>query len=104
MTDRYNDEATPDRSPWVICPHCEGDGHHAKHLGSFTMSEFYETYDDEESRENYFSGAYDTPCIPCGSSGKIRQSQLEAAMEMIREENRRYRMAETGRNEWGEPI
>lgn len=90
----------PDRSAWMICPTCSGEGHHAKELGSFTQSEFYECFDDEESRERYFAGGYDKVCNVCHGSGKIRESQLEE----VDKEERRLRMLETGRNEAGEPL
>lgn len=89
-----------DTSAWMICPVCEGEGHHAKELGSFTMSEFHECFDDEESRERYFAGEYDKVCNVCHGSGKIRESQLED----VEKEECRLRMLETGRNEAGEPI
>lgn len=97
----YDDEVSkPDHSPWIICPTCDGEGHHSRHLGSFTMSEFNECFDDEESREGYFSGRYDQSCNTCQGTGKIRESQWDRHYE----EERRFRMLETGRNEAGEPI
>lgn len=102
MTYDYGDEDLPqiDKSPWIICPMCDGNGHHCKHLGSFTMSEFNETFDDPEDREAYFAGAYDKRCETCGGDGKIRESQLEDYYEEVR----RLNMLESGRNEFGEPI
>lgn len=60
------------RHPWMICPECEGEGRSSAYLGSFTQEEFEETFDDAESQEAYFSGAYDKPCKPCRGTGKVR--------------------------------
>lgn len=54
-----------------ICQICDGHGKHSQHLGSFTKDEFDQAFDDEESRQNYFDGAYDRPCEPCKGSGKV---------------------------------
>lgn len=37
-----------DRSPWIICPTCSGDGKHSQHLGSYTQSEFDGAFDPDE--------------------------------------------------------
>lgn len=99
MNEDYNDEPT---GKWIICEHCEGEGRHSKRFGCMTMSEFMETFDDEESREDYFDGAYDERCDACGGSGKMRDTEenrdmLERAME-------RERINLTGRNDAGEPM
>ena len=91
-------------SPWVICPTCSGDGHHAKHLGSFTATEFNDYFEDEDDRDAYFNGDYDRMCQTCRGSGKLREAELAAAMEEEDRRDRRQRMAETGRNEDGEPL
>ena len=49
-----------DRSPWIICPTRSGDGHHAKHLGSFTATELRDQFEDD--RDAYFNGDYDRMC------------------------------------------
>jgi DnaJ-class molecular chaperone len=88
-----------DKSSWIICPTCEGDGQHSRNLGSFTQSEFEECFDDD-SREDYFAGVYDRQCETCRGAGKIRESQMERHHDQCRRE----RMMETGRNEAGEPL
>lgn len=91
------------RGPWVICPTCEGDGHHSRHLGSYTQSEFYEAFDDEESRQMYFNGGYDKTCHTCEGSGKIRAND-KLASERLRAERESERINETGYNDAGEFV
>lgn len=95
--------ATKPKGAWMICPNCDGEGKHSKRLGSFTQSEFYEAFDDEESREAYFSGAYDETCHTCGGSGKIREDDEEALGRLERDHEANL-IAETGRNSAGEPC
>lgn len=99
MSDEHEDER-PDRSPWMICPCCEGEGKSSAYLGDFTMSEFNEAFDDENSRAAYFRGDYDRPCNVCGGTGKIRESQM-GLVERQREDDL---IARTGRNSAGEPC
>lgn len=61
---------------WEICDNCNGDGHHCKHLGAYTSSEFEEQFDYEE-RERYFAGGYDKTCEECNGSGKIKVVDVE---------------------------
>lgn len=63
--------------PWFICEVCEGEGRSSAYLGAFTMSEFEETFDDFESREDYFAGRYDKPCKACKGSGKVKRDEAE---------------------------
>ena len=56
---------------WEICDECEGHGKHSRHLGAFTGSEFAEEFPDEESRRDYFSGAFDKRCGACKGTGKV---------------------------------
>lgn len=93
-----------DRSPWIICPTCSGDGHHAKHLGSFTHNEFNDYFEDEEDRAAYFKGEYDRMCQTCQGLGRLREADLAEATEAEARRDKRQRMAETGRNEDGEPL
>ena len=64
---------TIDRSPWIICPTCSGDGKHSRALGSFTMEEFNEAFDPDE-QEAYMAGAYDQTCDTCSEAGKVRET------------------------------
>lgn len=65
---------------WAICPECEGDGHveNPAFSNGFTSSEFYELFDDEQSREDYFAGAFDVCCPECKGSGKVREPKVSA--------------------------
>lgn len=85
-------------SAWIICPTCSGDGSHSRDLGSFTVDEFNEAFDDEE-QEMYFSGAYDRCCETCGGSGKIREDDEDADYRA-----ERRRMYEKGVNDAGERL
>ena len=60
---------------WFICEACEGEGRSSAHIGSFTMSEFEETFDDPESRADYFAGRYDKVCKACNGSGKLKRDE-----------------------------
>jgi DnaJ-class molecular chaperone len=93
-----------DPDAWVICPNCEGDGKHSKHLGDFTMSEFHEHFEDPDDREAYFAGAYDTRCNPCHGTGKIKRRDLDDVAGEYQRELERDRIARTGRNSAGEPC
>lgn len=91
------------KGAWIICPHCEGDGKHSKRLGAMTSTEFHDCFDDEESREAYFSGAYDETCDTCRRSGKIREDD-EEALGRLEQDQERERIAMTGRNDAGEWV
>lgn len=93
-------ESQSDLNEWVICPACRGDGHHAKHLGAFTQSEFNEFFDDEDSREGYFAGWYDRTCGACGGTGKLRRCDLHRADE----EEDRHNRNNSRFNDAGEPL
>lgn len=107
MNENTNDDAMEDEvdaptGNWVICSSCSGDGSHSKRFGAMTSSEFHETFDDEESRADYFAGAYDEPCHPCGGTGKYRDTQ--EARNKLDDQQCRDRISMTGRNEAGEWI
>jgi DnaJ-class molecular chaperone len=98
----HEDQDDTPTGAWIICPHCEGDGSHSKRFGAMTQSEFEEAFDDEESREDYFAGAYDERCSPCSGTGKIRDTEeSRAALDRAYEQER---IALTGRNSAGEPM
>lgn len=61
-----------------ICAGCDGEGQipFGQHM-SFTSSEFNETFDDEESRHNYFSGRYDKTCPDCKGEKIIKSVDTE---------------------------
>ena len=56
------------QAPWVICPECDGDGHHARAMGEINREEW-----DEEDFDHYMAGGYDSACDECGGSGKVRE-------------------------------
>lgn len=64
---------------WAICDCCRGSGtmENPAFSNGFTLDEFYETFDDEESREDYFAGAYDVVCDECEGSGKVQVLDVE---------------------------
>ncbi len=47
----------------MVCPRCNGEGSHSKHLGTFTAEEMYEQ--GEEFREDYIAGKLDKMCEIC---------------------------------------
>lgn len=67
------EEAKPDRSPWIICPECSGEGKSSAYLGSFTREDIERDWDPDDWQE-YLDGAYDRPCNVCRGTGKLRQS------------------------------
>lgn len=101
MSDHEEDDNQP-TGRWIICSSCDGEGHHAKRFGCMTMTEFQETFDDEESRADYFAGAYDERCDPCNGTGKLRDT--EESRELLDRQNEQDRICLTGRNDAGEWI
>lgn len=91
------------KGAWMICPNCDGEGRHSRHMGSFTMSEFYECFEEQEDRDAYFAGAYDQPCYTCRGTGKVREDDEEAFIRLERDREQEL-IAETGRNSAGEPC
>lgn len=79
-----------DRPKWAICPECEGDGSHAKHLGVINREDW-----DEEEFEDYMAGYYDRPCACCNGTGKVRGDTDHVADYYSREKDRKeaYRLA-----------
>lgn len=55
-------------APWMICPDCNGDGHHAKALGEINVDEW-----EDDELEHYFAGGYDNVCGTCRGAGKVRE-------------------------------
>lgn len=56
-------------SPWMICPHCRGEGQTSAHLGEVDPDDF-----DADDFQDYLAGGYDAPCGACGGSGKVREA------------------------------
>lgn len=87
-----------------VCPRCEGHGTHlTPSIGNhaYSMEEFYESFDDEEDREEYFKrgGRYDVTCEECHGKNVIEvvdedklseeQKKLYAEYEESAEESAR---------------
>lgn len=76
-------------SRWEICCSCDGEGTTSRHVecdgGGFTASEWAE--EDDDFREDYMAGAYDSACDECGGSGKVKVADRE---RMSAEENKAY--------------
>lgn len=69
---------------WIICGYCQGNGKHSRDLGAITSSEWADEW-DEESRENYLSGAYDKSCEECHGSGKVLEEDYSTLSKIDRE-------------------
>lgn len=67
---------------WEICPTCEGEGGHSRHLGVIDPEAWSEWDDDD--REGYLSGRYDRSCDRCGGDGKVREIDREVLPEAVR--------------------
>jgi hypothetical protein len=70
-----------DRSPWVICTLCRGEGHHVNpsiDAGGLSADDMN---DDPDFAEGYRRGDYDVSCARCGGSGKVREAELAAIHE-----------------------
>lgn len=50
---------------YKLCPTCEGRGMQALHGIAITAEEWNSPDWDDESREQYLNGGYDTPCTEC---------------------------------------
>lgn len=66
-----------DKSPWVICTLCRGDGtvvNPSIDAGGLSADDFA---DDPEFADNYRAGVYDITCPRCAGAGKLRAAELE---------------------------
>jgi hypothetical protein len=67
----------------AVCSRCEGHGSHlTESIGehAYTSEEFYEAFDDEESRHEYFrrGGRYDVTCRECHGMRVVKVPDEEA--------------------------
>jgi hypothetical protein len=92
VMDEDDDQPLPDRSPWMICPTCHGNGRHSLRFGAITQEDRQDW--DPEEFQAYCDGEYDETCATCNGSGKIRESQLAAHQERLAD--RRLAMREDG--------
>lgn len=53
---------------WAICDACRGEGTRALH--GYDVTEMIR--EDPDFGEDYFAGLYDTPCVECRGSGKVK--------------------------------
>jgi hypothetical protein len=63
-------------SPWEICGECRGEGKHCHHIDGNGLPDSFR--EDDDSMEDYFSGAYDRECESCDGSGKLKMMMLDA--------------------------
>ena len=66
----------------VVCPACEGTGTDFDSAIEFTSADLDEQYADdwdarEQFRDDYMSGAYDTPCEFCHGERVVRSSRVK---------------------------
>lgn len=66
--DVEHEVALPGR--WKICPTCNGDGKHSRHLGAITEEDRERDWSQDEW-EGYVAGSYDTGCEECRGTGKV---------------------------------
>lgn len=64
---------------WTICGTCHGNGAHSLHLGAITSEDRRLNW-DEDSFNDYMSGAYDRKCDDCDGTGKVLQIDRRAMM------------------------
>lgn len=57
------------KTRWDICYDCNGDGTRALGGMAITQDEWSEW--DQDERDDYFDGGYDSPCETCNCSGKV---------------------------------
>jgi hypothetical protein len=67
------------------CERCRGKGTVALHGIAITSEEWWGPDWDDESREAYLDGFYDTPCDVCGGSGRIDPEELADRLEYLHE-------------------
>lgn len=87
-----------DKSDWVICKQCRGDGtvvNPSIDCGGISPEEFM---DDPDFMDDYMSGVFDVPCSMCNGSGKIREAEVKEFYERAADEaaDRRVQMMESG--------
>jgi len=64
------------------CEDCRGRGTRTLHGIAITSDEFNGPDWNQEMRDDYFSGAYDTRCEMCGGTGKIDPEEYKDRVEM----------------------
>ena len=82
-----------------VCDRCEGTGYHlTPSIGehAYSSEEFYEAFDDEEDREQYFKrgGIYDVVCYTCKGKNVVLvvdESRLDINQKEIFEQYKAQR-------------
>lgn len=93
MDEEGNEHVIPSR--FEVCGQCRGHGSHDHPAFSngITSSEWSEM--DEDSRENYMSGAYDVTCTCCGGERVVlvpdTDNMSEEQIKMLEEHDRAER-------------
>lgn len=67
------------------CERCRGKGTQALHGIAIPMDEFMGPDWDDEMRDDYLSGVYDTPCDLCGGTGKVDPETAAFRLEVEHE-------------------
>lgn len=81
-------------APWIICPHCAGNGTMDR-LGEVNPEDF-----DDEGWQDYLDGAYDAPCAVCSGAGKVRADFEETDGPVIVRDGMVYRDADDASEHW----
>ena len=76
--------------PDDFCERCNGKGTQALYGIAITADEWNGPDWDDESRERYLDGSYDTPCTLCGGSGKIDEEEAKFRLEVEHEQRMGY--------------
>ena len=88
-----------------VCPRCEGHGTHlTPSIGehAYSMEEFHEAFDDDESRGEYFrrGGIYDVTCEKCHGRNVIAVVDEDACTAEQKEHLRLYEEEQEQRAQW----
>lgn len=86
--------STERKSPWTICPACEGEGttvNPSIDAHGLTSEDFAE---DPDFAEDYRGGRYDQRCAACNGTGKLRESEVEELHDAA--DDRAYAALEDG--------
>lgn len=112
----WNDEGDEEThelpARFEVCTRCEGHGTHLNPaIGehAYSVEEFNEAFDDEESREQYFKrgGIYDVKCeecdgdrvVPVVDEARLTNDQKKVFAEFEKQEQENYEADEEARAE-----